>query len=200
MAGNILFPPLRLANPRNIFVLTVVSKASWKQTSRFLDSPMAIAVTKSTSISECFINTEDSRRVGGQSKKSSLHTFLPVNTLFNLPRQKSMALKSNWVQRHYYLAGSGMCTGWAYSSSLKTYLWKRNAHVIIVAIKQWTPEEAWSTAQQSFAPAVKRFLFGRPSIYTRRVFSAHAGKSQGYWIGSVVLKTASFVVSCAWRK
>tara|TARA_R110001606_G_scaffold131341_1_gene267264 strand:- start:1387 stop:2877 length:1491 start_codon:yes stop_codon:yes gene_type:complete len=175
--GNILIPSFAVGRTQEIIFRLgqLYQKGKLKQQAVFLDSPMAIAVTEIYHRYQNVYNTEDAAALG-QSKKSSLHTFLPV-LRYSTSTAESMAL--NRIESGaIIIAGSGMCTGGRIRHHFKHNLWKRNAHVIIVGYQaNGTPGRALVDGSTVFRTGGEE-IFVRAAIHTLGGFSAHAGQSQ----------------------
>jgi len=147
----------------------------------FLDSPMAISVTRAYDHWLGILNSDDVRALG-DAHRSSLETFLPKLSLATTT-EESMAInriKSGAI----IIAGSGMCTGGRIRHHFKHRIYDdRNAIV-------FTGFQAQGTLGRKIVDGAERVrMFGDDYVVKARVetlggLSAHAGQSELVdWIG-----------------
>jgi metallo-beta-lactamase family protein len=141
----------------------------------FLDSPMAIEVTKVYDNWLQILNQEDIRQLS-EVHRNSLESFLPSLKLCVTP-EDSMAInriKSGVI----VIAGSGMCTGGRIRQHFKHGIWNDCNTIIFVGF------QASGTLGRLLVDGVKRIrLFGaqyavKAGIETLGGFSAHAGRTE----------------------
>jgi metallo-beta-lactamase family protein len=141
----------------------------------FLDSPMAIAVTK---VYDNWLNLLDDEFTKELSKanRGSLVEFLPSLNL-SISTEESMA-----INRIKYgaivIAGSGMCTGGRIRQHLKQRIWNEKDTVVFVGF------QARGTLGRIIVDGARRIkMFGEEFIVKAKIetlggFSAHAGQSE----------------------
>ena len=141
----------------------------------FLDSPMAIAVTRIYDRWLKLLDSDDVRQLS-DVHKSSLENFLPTLNLA-VSTEESMAinrLKGGAI----IIAGSGMCTGGRIRHHFKQRIWDRRNTVI------FTGYQARGTLGRVIVDGASNIrLFGEDYVVKARVetlggLSAHAGQKQ----------------------
>lgn len=141
----------------------------------FLDSPMAIAVTRVYDRWLSALDGEDVRQLS-EAHKSSLETFLPRLNLA-LTTEDSMAInrvKSGAI----IIAGSGMCTGGRIRHHFKQRIWDDRNTII------FTGYQAMGTLGRIIVDGARSVkMFGEEFIVKARIetlggLSAHAGQSE----------------------
>lgn len=141
----------------------------------FLDSPMAIAVTKVYGRWLHILDSDDVRHLSAHHRQS-LEKFLPSLRLCVTP-EESMAI-NRIKQGAIIIAGSGMCTGGRIRHHFKQRIWNKNNSLIFVGF------QARGTLGRILIDGQKHIkLFGedyivRANIATLGGFSAHAGQAQ----------------------
>lgn len=175
--GNVLIPSFAVGRTQEmLFHLAVLFKqGKLKQQKIFLDSPMAIEVTRLYAEYMELLDKKDldviSAHIG-----DGLDELLPTLTL-TPTTDESMSI--NRIKRGaIIIAGSGMCNGGRIRHHLKYNLWRNESHVIFPGF------QAQGTLGRLIidgATHVKMFgsVFAvRAKIHTLGGFSAHAGQSQ----------------------
>jgi metallo-beta-lactamase family protein len=141
----------------------------------FLDSPMAIEVTK---VYDRWINLLDERDTKPlfNGKSQPLQTFLP-NLQFAVTPDESMAI--NKIRKGaIIIAGSGMCTGGRIRHHFKHRIWNKRNTIIFIGF------QAYGTLGRIIVDGAKHIrMFGeeyvvKANIETLGGFSAHAGQSE----------------------
>ena len=141
----------------------------------FLDSPMAIAVTRIYDHWLKLLDVDDVRQLS-DAHKSSLEKFLPTLNLA-LSTEESMAInriKSGAI----IIAGSGMCTGGRIRHHFKGRIWDKRNTII------FTGYQARGTLGRVIVDGAKTIkMFGDEYVVKARVetlggLSAHAGRSE----------------------
>lgn len=148
----------------------------------FLDSPMAIAVTRVYDRWLKLLDGDDVRQLS-DAHKTSLENFLPTLNLAQ-DTEESMAinrLKSGAI----IIAGSGMCTGGRIRHHFKQRIWDERNTII------FTGYQARGTLGRILVDGVQNIkLFGeeyvvKAAIETLGGLSAHAGRTELLdWIGN----------------
>ena len=175
--GNVLIPAFAVGRTQEmLFHLAVLFKqGKLKQQKIFLDSPMAIEVTRLYAEYMELLDKKDldviSAHIG-----DGLDELLPSLTL---TRTTDESMSINRIKRGaIIIAGSGMCNGGRIRHHLKYNLWRNESHVIFPGF------QAQGTLGRLIvdgATHVKMFgsVFAvRAKIHTLGGFSAHAGQSQ----------------------
>jgi len=147
----------------------------------FLDSPMAISVTKVYDRWLNLLDGDDVRQIS-DVHRSSLETFLPRLNL-SIDTEESMAInriKSGAI----IIAGSGMCTGGRIRHHFKQRIWDDRNTII------FTGYQAQGTLGRLLVDGIKHLkLFNEEYVVKARIetlggLSAHAGQSGLLqWIG-----------------
>ncbi len=175
--GNILIPSFAVGRAQEIiFHLGCLHHDgqldNWQI---YLDSPMAIAVTRVYDRWLHLLDQKDVKQLSDAHRKS-LETFLPALKLCITP-EESMAInkiKSGTI----IIAGSGMCTGGRIRQHFKHRIWNESNTIIFIGF------QAQGTLGRLLVDGVKRIkLFGaqyavKAGIETLGGFSAHAGQSE----------------------
>lgn len=148
----------------------------------FLDSPMAIAVTR---VYDRWLHTMDGKDVRhlSDAHRSSLENFLPR---LNLAQDTEESMAINRLRGGVIIiAGSGMCTGGRIRHHLKQRIWDDRNTVV------FTGYQARGTLGRLLVDGVKQVkLFGeeyvvKAGIETLGGLSAHAGQSGLVnWVGA----------------
>ena len=190
--GNVMIPSFAVERTQELlFYLGVLHHAGeldgWKI---FLDSPMAIAVTRVYDNWLHLLDKDDVRALG-QVPEGSLETFLPM--LRTTPdTEESMAI-NRFQSGAIIIAGSGMCTGGRIRHHFKQRIWDANNTVLFVGF------QAAGTLGRLLVDGMRRVRIFREDyevkaqIETLGGLSAHAGQ-QGLvnWISA--FKTSPRVV------
>jgi metallo-beta-lactamase family protein len=141
----------------------------------FLDSPMAIAVTRIYDRWLKLLDVDDVRQLS-EAHKSSLEKFLPTLNLAS-STEESMAI--NRIKRGaIIIAGSGMCTGGRIRHHFKQRIWDRRNTIV------FTGYQARGTLGRVIVDGAKTIkMFGDEYIVKARVetlggLSAHAGRRE----------------------
>jgi len=182
--GNVMIPSFAVGRAQElIFHLGRLHAAGeldpWQV---FLDSPMAIAVTR---VYDHWLRLldEDDVRALSESHRRSLETFLPTLRLTE-DTEASMAI--NRIDRGaLIIAGSGMCTGGRIRHHFKQRIWDARNTVIFVGF------QAAGTLGRLIVDGAPRIrLFGDDYVVKAQVatlggLSAHAGQSGLVsWLGA----------------
>lgn len=141
----------------------------------FLDSPMAIAVTRLYDQWLDVLDEKDQRLLEHYGA-GSLETFLPILAL--TPGVEESMQLNRIRDRAIIIAGSGMCNGGRVRHHLKHRLWRAENHIVFAGF------QARGTLGRQLVdgnPTVT--LFGHryavhARVHTLGAFSAHAGRSQ----------------------
>ena len=140
----------------------------------FLDSPMAIKVTK---VYDRWLHTMDCEDVKAlcERDRSFLQDFLP-RLIASVSSEESMAI--NRIKTGaLIIAGSGMCTGGRIRHHFKHRIWDKRTTIIFAGF------QARGTLGRMLVDGMKRIkLFGDEFIVRARIetiggFSAHAGQT-----------------------
>ncbi len=175
--GNVMIPSFAVGRTQEIlFHLGRLLKSgeldSWQI---FLDSPMAIEITK---IYDQWIEILDHKDTdplfNGQSQP--LQTFLP-NLQFAVTPDESMAI--NKIRKGaIIIAGSGMCTGGRIRHHFKHRIWNERNTLVFIGF------QAYGTLGRILVDGAKRIrMFGdeyivKANVETLGGFSAHAGQTE----------------------
>ena len=181
--GNILIPSFAVGRTQEIIFRLgeLYQKGKLPHQAVYLDSPMAIAVTRVYNQHQNVYSDEDMNaieRAGDNNPftPESLKTFLPT-LRFSETTEESMALnkiKSGAI----IIAGSGMCNGGRIRHHLKHNLWRKQSHVVFVGFQALgTPGRTLIDGAQSIRMAGEEIVV-RAAIHTLGGFSAHASQSQ----------------------
>jgi metallo-beta-lactamase family protein len=175
--GNVMIPAFAVGRTQDIlFHLGCLHHQgeldNWQV---FLDSPMAIAVTRVYDRWLKLLDGEDIRQLSDVNR-NSLENFLPTLNLAS-GTDESMAInriKSGAI----IIAGSGMCTGGRIRHHFKQRIWDRRNTII------FTGYQAQGTLGRVIVDGAKTIrMFGEEYVVKARVetlggLSAHAGQSQ----------------------
>jgi metallo-beta-lactamase family protein len=141
----------------------------------FLDSPMAIAVTRVYDRWLKLLDGEDIRQLS-DAHKSSLEKFLPT---LNLASGTDESMAINRIKGGaIIIAGSGMCTGGRIRHHFKQRIWDRRNTII------FTGYQAQGTLGRVIVDGAKNIrMFGEDYVVQARVetlggLSAHAGQGE----------------------
>ncbi|MEH6570538.1 MAG: MBL fold metallo-hydrolase [Halioglobus sp.] len=175
--GNVMIPSFAVGRTQEILFhlgcLHYQGKLDHWQV--FLDSPMAIAVTKVYDRWLKLLDDQDIRTLSDNHRQSLEH-FLPSLNL-TVGTEESMAI--NRIARGaIIIAGSGMCTGGRIRHHFKQRIWQRNNTIVFIGY------QAQGTLGRILVNGAKNIkLFGsqyavKAKIETLGGFSAHAGQSE----------------------
>ena len=149
----------------------------------FLDSPMAIAVTRLYSDWLDALDPQDHRLMAHQNART-LEEFLPC-LRFSESVEDSVAL-NRLNAGAIIIAGSGMCNGGRIRHHLKHRVWLDSTHLV------FTGFQAQGTLGRKIVDGADRIrMFGhqfavRARVHTLGGFSAHAGQSELLaWAGGI---------------
>ncbi len=181
--GNILIPSFAVGRTQEIIFRLgeLYQKGKLPHQAVYLDSPMAIAVTRVYNQHQNVYSDEDMNaieRAGDNNPftPESLKTFLPT-LRFSESTEESMALnkiKSGAI----IIAGSGMCNGGRIRHHLKHNLWRKQSHVVFVGFQAiGTPGRTLIDGAKSIRMAGEEIVV-RAAIHTLGGFSAHASQTQ----------------------
>ena len=141
----------------------------------FLDSPMAIAVTRVYDHWLKLLDADDVRQLS-EAHKSSLEKFLPT---LNLASSTDESMAINRIKKGaIIIAGSGMCTGGRIRHHFKGRIWDRRNTII------FTGYQAQGTLGRVIVDGAKTIkMFGDEYAVKARVetlggLSAHAGRRE----------------------
>ena len=141
----------------------------------FLDSPMAIAVTRLYDHWMKLLDSDDTKTMDINDRRA-LEDFLPMLKLSETTEQ-SIAI--NRIKKGaIIIAGSGMCTGGRIRQHFKHRIWNRNNTIIFVGY------QAVGTLGRVLVDGKKNIkMFGedfivKADIQTLGCFSAHAGQTE----------------------
>lgn len=181
--GNILIPSFAVGRTQEIIFRLgeLYQKGKLPHQAVYLDSPMAIAVTRVYNQHQNVYSDED---LGEIEKAGDDNPFTPENLKTFLPTlrftestEESMALnkiKSGAI----IIAGSGMCNGGRIRHHLKHNLWRKQSHVVFVGFQAiGTPGRALIDGAQTIRMAGEEIVV-RAAIHTMGGFSAHASQTQ----------------------
>lgn len=175
--GNVLIPSFAVGRAQEIlFHLGMLhfdgELDNWQV---FLDSPMAIEVTRLYDKWIGLLDVEDIRELAA-AQRDSLAGFLPTLRLCTTP-EESMAI--NKVERGaIVIAGSGMCTGGRIRHHLKHRIWRDSTTLLFIGF------QARGTLGRLLVDGIERVkMFGQQFAVKARIetlggFSAHAGQSE----------------------
>jgi metallo-beta-lactamase family protein len=173
--GNVMIPSFAVERTQELlFYLGVLHQSGdldgWQV---FLDSPMAIAVTRVYDNWLSLLDGDDMHAIGRETG-GSLETFLPMLSL-TPETEESMAI--NRIQSGaIIIAGSGMCTGGRIRHHFKRRIWDANNTILFVGF------QAAGTLGRLLVDGMRRIrLFRedyevRAQIETLGGLSAHAGQ------------------------
>jgi len=175
--GNILIPSFAVGRTQELlFQLGLLHHQglldNWKV---FLDSPMAIEVTKIYDNWLHILNRSDVKHLS-DAHRNSLEKFLPSLECC-ITAEQSMAI-NKIDSGAIIIAGSGMCTGGRIRHHIKHRIWKPSNTIIFVGF------QAQGTLGRLLIDGVSKIkMFGdqyvvKAKIETLGGFSAHAGRSE----------------------
>ncbi len=175
--GNVLIPAFAVGRTQEVlYHLGILHhEGRMPQQKVFLDSPMAIGVTRLYDRRRHLLDAEDLDRLEQAGGKALEQALPPLQ--FSASVEESMAInriKGGAV----IIAGAGMCSGGRIRHHLKYNLWRQQNHVVIVGF------QAEGTLGRMLVDGVQKVrLLGseiavKAQIHTLGGFSAHAGQSQ----------------------
>jgi metallo-beta-lactamase family protein len=175
--GNVMIPAFAVGRTQEmLFHLgTLHQRGELDHWRVFLDSPMAISVTRVYDHWLKLLDTQDIRALD-DLHKTSLEEFLPTLSL-TPDTEQSMAI--NRIQRGaIIIAGSGMCTGGRIRHHFKQGIWEASNTIIFAGF------QAQGTLGRLLVDGATHIrLFGEEYIVKARIatlggLSAHAGQQQ----------------------
>lgn len=175
--GNVFIPAFALGRSQEIlyYLALLHRQGRLKQRVVFLDSPMAISITKIYNEYLHKLDQQDLDRIG-YHPGMTLQQLLPMLKLSETV-EDSMAI-NKIAQGAIIIAGSGMCNGGRIVHHLKHNLWKNTNHLVFVGF------QARGTLGRRLVDGEKRVrMFGQDIVVKAKVhtiggFSAHAGQSE----------------------
>lgn len=192
--GNVLIPSFAVGRTQEILfhLGCLYHQGKLNHWQVFLDSPMAIAVTRVYDHWLKLLDSEDIRRLSDNHRRSLEH-FLPSLNL-TVGTEESMAI--NRIARGaIIIAGSGMCTGGRIRHHFKQRIWQRNNTIIFIGY-----QARGTLGRRLVNGATNVKLFGeeylvRAKIETLGGFSAHAGQSELIqWLSNFETEPQVFLV------
>ncbi len=172
--GNVIIPAFAVGRSQElIYTLGQLEREGrLPQAQVFLDSPMAIAATRTYERHQALFDPVERGELAGQG----LAAWLPALRYSETP-EASMAI-NRLAGGVVIIAGSGMCTGGRIRHHLKYNLWRREAHVVFCGF------QAARTPGRALVDGARRIrLLGaeiavNAVVHTLGGFSAHAGQDQ----------------------
>ncbi len=175
--GNVMIPAFAVGRTQEIIfhLGCLYHQGKLDNWQVFLDSPMAIRVTK---VYDRWLHVMDDEDIKclNENDRQSLEKFLPTLNLTVTP-EESMAI--NRISRGaIIIAGSGMCTGGRIRYHFKERIWNESNTVIFVGF------QAAGTMGRLLVDGLKRLkIFNeefivKANIETLGGFSAHAGQTE----------------------
>ena len=173
--GNVFIPAFALGRSQEVlyYLALLHHQGRLGQRAIFLDSPMAISITK---IYDDFLHALDKADLNKIGAKRSLQQLLPMLKL--TPKVEDSMAINRVTNGAIIIAGSGMCNGGRIVHHFKHNLWKNTNHVIFVGF------QARGTLGRRLVDGEKRVkMFGQDIVVKAKVhtiggFSAHAGQSE----------------------
>lgn len=141
----------------------------------FLDSPMAIEVTR---LYDQWLDTfdeDDQRRLRHQGART-LEDFLPILTL--TPDVESSMQLNRLNGGAIIIAGSGMCNGGRIRHHFKHRLWRKDTYVVFAGFQARGTLGRQLVEGADFVRMFGERFVNNAKVYTLGGFSAHAGRSQ----------------------
>lgn len=175
--GNVMIPAFAVGRTQEIlYYLSLLHKENRLQNwTIFLDSPMAIEVTRIYEDCVQQLSEEDVGRFDG-AWRNSMRDLLPNLTYTRTP-EESMAI-NKIASGAIIIAGSGMCTGGRIRHHFKQRIWNRRNTIIFAGF------QARGTLGRLLVDGVSKVRMFRDDfavkaqIATLGGFSAHAGQSE----------------------
>jgi len=172
--GNVLIPAFAIGRTQELLYTLgqLEREGRLPQAQIFLDSPMAIAATRTYERNAFLFNRHDREQLAG----GGLTQWLP-SLRYSESTEQSMAI-NRISGGAIVIAGSGMCSGGRIRHHLKYNLWRREAHIIFCGF------QAARTLGRALVDGAKRVkLLGaeiavNARIHTLGGFSAHAGQDE----------------------
>tara|TARA_R110002126_G_scaffold43475_26_gene124642 strand:- start:8234 stop:9631 length:1398 start_codon:yes stop_codon:yes gene_type:complete len=173
--GNVFIPAFALGRSQEVlyYLALLHHQGRLKQRAIFLDSPMAISITK---IYDDYLHVLDQADLNKIGAGRSLQKLLPMLKL--TPKVEDSMAINRVTNGAIIIAGSGMCNGGRIVHHFKHNLWKNTNHVIFVGF------QARGTLGRRLVDGEKRVkMFGQDIVVKAKVhtiggFSAHAGQSE----------------------
>ncbi|OYW94035.1 MAG: MBL fold metallo-hydrolase, partial [Alishewanella sp. 32-51-5] len=175
--GNVFIPAFALGRSQEIlyYLALLQRQGRLKQRLVFLDSPMAISITRIYSEYLSRLDQTDLDKIGYR-KGMTLEQLLPMLKVSETV-EDSMAI-NRVTHGAIIIAGSGMCNGGRIVHHLKHNLWKNTNHLIFVGF------QARGTLGRRLVDGEKRVkIFGQDTVVKAKLhtiggFSAHAGQTE----------------------
>lgn len=175
--GNVFIPAFALGRSQEIlyYLALLHRQGRLKQRLVFLDSPMAISITRIYSEYLHRLEQSDLDKIG-YKKGMTLEQLLPMLKVSETV-EDSMAI-NRVTHGAIIIAGSGMCNGGRIVHHLKHNLWKNTNHLIFVGF------QARGTLGRRLVDGEKRVkIFGQDTVVKAKLhtiggFSAHAGQTE----------------------
>ena len=172
--GNVIIPAFAIGRTQELLYTLgqLEHEGRLPQAKVFLDSPMAIAATRTYERNTDLFNVHDRDKLAGDD----LAKWLPA-LRYSESTEESLAI-NRISGGAVIIAGSGMCTGGRIRHHLKYNLWRHEAHVVFCGF------QAARTLGRSLVDGAKRVkILGNDiavnaSIHTLGGFSAHAGQDE----------------------
>ncbi len=181
--GNVFIPAFALGRSQEVlyYLALLYRQGRLKQQAIFLDSPMAINITK---IYDDYLHALDQADLDKIGAGRSLQQLLPMLKL--TPKVEDSMAINRVSHGAIIIAGSGMCNGGRIVHHFKHNLWKNTNHVIFVGF------QARGTLGRRLVDGERRVkMFGQDIVVKAQVhtiggFSAHAGQSELLdWAGAI---------------
>lgn len=175
--GNVFIPAFALGRSQEIlyYLALLHRQGRLKQRLVFLDSPMAISITRIYSEYLHRLDQADLDKIG-YKRGMTLEQLLPMLKVSETV-EDSTAI-NRITHGAIIIAGSGMCNGGRIVHHLKHNLWKNTNHLIFVGF------QARGTLGRRLVDGEKRVkIFGQDTVVKAKLhtiggFSAHAGQSE----------------------
>jgi metallo-beta-lactamase family protein len=173
--GNVFIPAFALGRSQEVlyYLALLHHQGRLKQRAIFLDSPMAISITK---IYDDFLHALDQADLNKIGAGRSLQQLLPMLKL--TPKVEDSMAINRVTNGAIIIAGSGMCNGGRIVHHFKHNLWKNTNHLIFVGF------QARGTLGRRLVDGETRVkMFGQDIVVKAKVhtiggFSAHAGQRE----------------------
>lgn len=175
--GNVLIPAFAVGRTQEVLyhLGMLYHEGRLPQQKVFLDSPMAIGVTRLYDRRRHLLDADDLDRLEEAGSRALERALPPLR--FSASVEDSMAI--NRIKGGaIIIAGAGMCSGGRIRHHLKYNLWRQQNHVVIVGF------QAEGTLGRMLVDGIRKVrLLGseiavKAQIHTLGGFSAHAGQSQ----------------------
>lgn len=175
--GNVFIPAFALGRSQEIlyYLALLHHQGRLKQRLVYLDSPMAISITRIYNDYIKCLDQHDLQAIGFKHGMG-IEDILPMLRLSETVEQSTAINRIS--QGAIIIAGSGMCNGGRIVHHLKHNLWKSSNHIIFIGF------QAQGTLGRRLIDGERRVkLFGQEIVAKAKVhtiggFSAHAGQSE----------------------